>query len=367
MKDFDFHLPTKIRFGRGRVGELGSLVPAGSGRVFVVTDDTVATKTPALDAVLRALQDREVRTSARVEENPSLATVEACGREARDFGAHLIVGLGGGSPMDAAKGVALLAANPGPLARYVGGDPLENDPLPIIAVPTTSGTGSEVTPYAVFTDPAAGNKVGYGHPGIFPSVALIDPELTYSMPPPVVINTGLDVLSHAVEAYLSTLSFPLNDALALHAVEVTLSRLGRAAMKDREAMDDMAAAAAVAGAAIAHASTILPHIMGYPLTVHHGVPHGRASAVMMVHVLEALRSEAASPDKVKTVDALFAPHGGAAGFLNGLGVSTRLSDYGVCEDELALYVRKTIVKSDVKITPGRVTAEGLERIYRSAL
>ena len=367
MSDFEFHLPTKIRFGRGRVGELGSLIPASAGRVFVVTDDTVATKTPALEAVRRALDGREVLVSARVEENPSLATVEACGREARGFCAQLVVGLGGGSPMDAAKGVALLAANPGPLARYLGGEPLENGPLPVVAVPTTSGTGSEVTPYAVFTDPKAGSKVGYGHPGIFPSVALIDPELTYSMPAAVVVNTGLDVLSHAVEAYLSTLSFPLNDALALHAVGVTLSSLGRAARHDREAMDDMAAAAAVAGAAIAHASTILPHIMGYPLTVHHGVAHGRASAVMMVHVLEALRAGSSCPDKVRAVDALFAPHGGAEGFLASLGVPTRLSNYGVREDELALYARKTIVKSDVRITPAAVTAEGLERIYRSAL
>lgn len=367
MNGFDFHVPTKIRFGRGRVGELGSLVPAAVERVFIVTDETVATKTPALESVLGALRGREVRTNAGVEENPSIESVEACGREARAFDAQLVIGLGGGSPMDAAKGAALLAANPGPLSRYLGGEPLENDPLPVVAIPTTSGTGSEVTPYAVFTDPAAGNKVGYGHPGIFPSLALLDPELTYSMPATVVVNTGLDVLSHAVEAYLSTISFPLNDALALHAVDVALSRLGRAAQHDREAMDDMAAAAAVAGAAIAHASTILPHIMGYPLTVHHGVPHGRASAVMMVHVLEALRAESSCPAKVQTVDALFATRGGAEGFLRSLGVSARLSDYGVREDELALYVRKTIVKSDMRITPAVVTAERLERIYRSAL
>ena len=214
--------------------------------------------------------------------------------------------------------------------------------------------------------PGAGVLIAHGYLSLSLVPALLD-ALIEVRGCTNVVNTGLDVLSHAVEAYLSTLSFPLNDALALHAVGVTLSSLGRAARHDREAMDDMAAAAAVAGAAIAHASTILPHIMGYPLTVHHGVAHGRASAVMMVHVLEALGADSSCPAKVRAVDALFAPHGGAEGFLKSLGVPTRLSDYGVREDELALYARKTIVKADVRITPASVTAERLERIYRSAL
>jgi len=367
MNPFDFHIPTKILFGRGRIAQLGASLPAGVERIFLVTDETIATKTPVLDVTLGALAGRGIKTFARVEENPSLATVEEGAAEARAFKAQLILGLGGGSPMDAAKGMAMLAVNAGPLSRYLGGVPLENAPLPVIAIPTTSGTGSEVTPYAVFTDKDGGNKIGYGHPGIFPIIALMDPELTYSMPTVVVINTGLDVLAHAVEAYLSTGSFPLNDALALHAVDVVLAHLGRASLKDKEAMDQMAAAAAVAGAAIAHASTILPHIMGYPLTVFHGVAHGRASAVMMVHVLDALRAKSTCPVKVKTIDDLFAPHGGPDGFLQGLGVSLKLSEYGVRDDEIALYAQKTIVKGDIKITPAAITAESLEKIYRSAL
>jgi alcohol dehydrogenase class IV len=224
-----------------------------------------------------------------------------------------------------------------------------------------------VTPFAVFTDRDAGQKMGYGHPGIFPVLALIDPELTYTMPASVVIDTGLDVLAHAVEAFLSTATFPMNDALARHAMEVVLAELGRAAQKEPEAMDRMAAASAAAGAAITHGSTILPHIMGYPLTVFRGVPHGRASAVMLVHVLAALRKQSTCPEKVKVVDTLFAACGGLDGFLGSLGVSARLSDYGVLEEDIPLFARKTIVKGDVKITPADVTVEYLERIYRTAL
>ncbi len=364
---FEFHLPTRIVFGRGRVGELGPLLPPGCDRIFLVTDATIVRKTPALDRVLGALPGKDVQVFDRVEENPSLATVEAAAREARAFGAELIIGLGGGSPMDAAKGAALLATNPEPLMPYLEGRPLAQPPLPIVAIPTTSGTGSEVTPFAVFTDRDAGQKMGYGHPGIFPVLALLDPELTYTMPVSVVIDTGLDVLAHAVEAFLSTASFPMNDALARQAMEVVLAELGRAAQKEPEAMDRMAAASAAAGAAITHGSTILPHIMGYPLTVYRGVPHGRASAVMLVHVLAALRKQSTCPEKVKAVDTLFAACGGLDGFLGALGVSARLSDYGVREEDIPLFARKTIVKGDVKITPADVTVEYLERIYRMAL
>jgi alcohol dehydrogenase class IV len=367
MNPFDFHLPTKILFGRGRIAALGAQIPAGNDRLFIVTDETIASRTPALAATLQALPGREIKTFTRIEENPSIETVEDAASEARAFGTQFVIGLGGGSPMDAAKGVALLATNARPLARFLEGSPLENAPLPVIAIPTTSGTGSEATPYAVFTDRAGGHKIGYADNGIFPAVALIDPELTYSMPAEIVVNTGLDVLAHAVEAFLSTASFPMNDALAIQAVDVVLAHLGRAVLKNPESMDQMSAAAAVAGAAIAHASTILPHIMGYPLTVFHGVPHGRASAIMMAHVLAALRAESTCPDKIRIIEARFAPHGGPDGFLRGLGVSLKLGDYGVREGELALYARKTIVKGDVKITPIAVTVESLEKIYRAAL
>ncbi|MBN1938654.1 MAG: iron-containing alcohol dehydrogenase, partial [Candidatus Aminicenantes bacterium] len=180
-------------------------------------------------------------------------------------------------------------------------------------------------------------------------------------------DTGLDVLAHAAEAYLSTISFPLNDMLALHAIDIVLAELPRAAKKEAEAMDRMAAASTTAGAAIAHSSTILPHIMGYPLTVFHGVPHGRASAVMMVHVLSALRTGSSCPEKVEILQGLFEPKGGLEGFLKELGVSARLSDYGVQAEDIGLYASKTIVKGDVKITPADVTVEYLEKIYRQGL
>jgi alcohol dehydrogenase class IV len=364
---FDFHLPTKVLFGRGRVRDIGSHIPDEVRRVLVVTDRGVATRTPALDAVRRGLEGRDVRVFDGVEENPSLATVEAGIKEAKDFGAQLLIGLGGGSPMDAAKGIALAAPHEGDLRGLLAGDRPSHPAIPVIAIPTTSGTGSEVTPYAVFTDPQAGNKVGYGHPSIFPAVAIVDPELAAGMPETVALNTGLDVLAHAVEAYLSTIASPLSDTLALQAAEAVLAHLAPAVRKVPESVDQMSYAAMLAGVAITHGSTILPHIMGYPLTMFHEVPHGRASAVLLAPVLEFLRRAGRIPDRIRTIDGLFAPQGGIPAFLSGLGVPARLSDYGVREDEVLAFARKTIGKGDVRITPAEVTVEDLAEIYRSAL
>jgi alcohol dehydrogenase class IV len=367
MTAFDFHLPVRVRFGRGRLAGLGDELDRKFERIFIVTDETVARRTPALAAVESALSGRRTRAFLQVEENPAIETVEAAAREAADFAPQLVVGLGGGSPLDAAKGAALLIRNPGPLRRYLAGAEPGNAPLPLVAIPTTSGTGSEVTPYAVFTDREAGSKIGYAHPGLYPLLACLDPGLTDSMPPTVVLNTGLDALAHAFEAFLSTIASPLSDTFALQAAETALASLPRAVSKEPEAMDRMAYASTLAGAAIAQASTILPHILGYPLTVFHGVAHGRASAVMLVHVLAELRKSPAAADKVGRVNALLSAHGGLDGFLRGLGVSTRLSDYGVREEEALLFAQKTIIKGDVRITPMAVTIESLQALVRAAL
>jgi len=364
---FDFHLPTRILFGRGRVGDIGSQIPTEARRVLIVTDRGVATRTPALDAVRRGLAGRDVLVFDGVEENPSLATVEAGIKEARDFGAQFVVGLGGGSPMDAAKGIALAAVHDGDIRGLLAGDKPSSPALPVIAIPTTSGTGSEVTPYAVFTDTRAGNKVGYGHPSIFPAVAIVDPELAAGMPETVALNTGLDVLAHAVEAYLSTIASPLSDTLALEAAEAVLAHLAPAVRKVPGSVDRMSYAAMLAGVAITHGSTILPHIMGYPLTMFHGVPHGRASAVLLAPVLDFIRRAGRIPDRIREIDRLFAQHGGITAFLSGLGVPTKLSDYGLREDQVLAFAHKTIVKGDVRITPAEVTVEDLAEIYRSAL
>jgi alcohol dehydrogenase class IV len=255
MKPFTFHIPTRIVFGRGEISRIGEFIDPRAKNILIISDKNVPRKSGAVDKIIASLKGCQCLVFDEIEENPSFDSVQKGAVYATENRADLVIGLGGGSPMDAAKGIALLVRNSGELTAYVGGKELEKSPLPIVCIPTTSGTGSEVTPFAVFSDPEQGEKVGYSRPELFPRVSIIDPELTYSMPEEVIVNSGLDALIHSIEAYLSTESFPLNDRLALHAIEISIANLKKARLREKAAMDAMAYAATLGGIAIANAGT----------------------------------------------------------------------------------------------------------------
>ena len=367
MTTFKFHIPTSIKFGEGCVHELNSLIDENIQRILIVTDHVISTKTDIVDTLKATLGHRDLFLFDDVEENPSFKTL-ARGKEfAQKVDAQLVIGLGGGSPMDAAKGIAVLATNNSEMRDYMDGMPLSDDPLPIVCIPTTSGTGSEVTPFAVFTDKEDKSKGGFSHPKIFPSISIIDPEMTWSMPESVIINTGLDALTHAIEAYLSLESSPMSDMYSLESIRLILDHLAPAAKKDHSAMAEMAYASMLAGVAITHASTILLHIMGYPLTVFHAIPHGLANAILLPQFMNFMRGSSSALDKVERLDQMFATCGGIRSFVEKLGVSTKLSDYGVRKDDLRKFAEKVIVKGDVEITPAKLSRQIIEEIFISAL
>lgn len=367
MRDFTFHIPTKIVFGTGKLQALDSLINADQQNILIVTDPVLFTKTEIIKNVTSILKSRNVFVFNEVEENPSYTTVEKGAEIARSKNIELIIGVGGGSSMDAAKGIALRTMNKATIKEIVERNAAVKEVLPILCIPTSSGTGSEATPFAVFTDTNKRTKNGFSHPKIFPFVSLIDPELTYSMPPSVVINTGLDALSHAIEAFLSTESFELNDQLALEAIKIIIENLEKATKKKPEPMNHMAYAAMLGGMVISHASTILPHIMGYPLTIYHGLPHGRACIILQPAFIDYLKKYKLETEKTDILHKLFKTKGGVEVFIQSFGVSTKLSDYGVKESELPSFAKQTIVKDDVKITPGNVTEDIILDIYRNAM
>ena len=365
MQNFDFQIPTKIVFGGNRISELHQQIEPAIERILIVTDKSAGKKSGALSAIFPQMESKTVVLFNDVEENPSLETVEKGVRLARENDVELVIGLGGGSPMDAAKGIALLVTNDKPMQDYLGGEMPEHGPLPIICVPTTSGTGSEVTPFAVFTNSETQSKEGYSHPGLYPIASIVDPELTYSMPETVIVNTGMDVLTHAIEAYLSALAFPLNDLFAVSAIETVLGHLESASKKDTQSMGAMAYASMLAGVSIAHASTILLHILAYPLTVFHGIPHGKANAVLLPAFMRFMRENSTVKAKVNYIDKLFEKLNGIEAFLAKFGITTSLSDYGIKNDEFEKFASKVICKGDVAITPAEITEDIIVTIYRS--
>ena len=364
---FTFHLPVKIVFGNQRVKEIRDYIPENVKRILLVSEKNVAENTPAVHAVNDQLKEIDVIRFLDVEENPSFETVEKAGKMAREHGSQLVIGIGGGSPMDAAKGIAMCATTRESLRDLINMDDLPADPLPVICIPTTSGTGSEVTHYAVFTDRNTRNKCGYANAKIFSKIALVDPELTYTMPEWVTVNTGMDVLTHSIEAFLSAEAFPMNDIFAIESIQLVVKNLKQAVIKDNEAMNRMAYASMLGGIAITQSGTILLHIMGYPLTVYKSIPHGKANAILLPAFLRFMREHSRVKEKIRFIDNMFIEDGGIEQFVNDLGISTKLYSYDIKEEDIDEFVKKVIVKSDVKITPAKITEREIGEIYRDAV
>ena len=278
------HMPTEIVFGAGVLDRLADAVAPLGRRPMLVTGRHSARATGLLDRALAALPNAAVFD--RVEENPTSALCEAGAAFAREAGCDCLVAIGGGSPMDAAKAIAVLARNPGGCADYYGKDRFSGGSLPLVAMPTTAGTGSEATPYAVVVDSQEGAKRTIAGRGLFPRIALLDPELTLTLPRQTTIATGLDALSQAMEGMVSLKATPYSDFVVLETCRIVREALPRAVQDgaDVEARGRMLYAAMLSGIVIAQTGTTLVHGMGYCLTLEFGIAHGLANGLLLAPV-----------------------------------------------------------------------------------
>lgn len=372
MKPFAYLMPTRIVLERGAIEKLPEHVPQVKN-VVVVTGRSFARRTGLCDhieAILRKAGVAEVHF-ASASPNPSVSEVESIGKLAREVKAELMIGLGGGSAMDAAKAAAVLATNPRPLMELFPIHEFEHDPLPLVCIPTTAGTGSETTQYAIINNDEGTDKLNLNGPRTFPILALLDPELSVTMPKDITADTGLDALCHAIEGYVSRRSQPLSDCLALESIRAVREYLPRAVEngRDLDARAAMLYAAAVAGMVIAQTGTTALHAFGYYLTLHYGVPHGRANGALLGQYLRFV--ERSSPEKMKIVYSVFGTekkgHEAFLNFVESLGVPTQLRAYGVKEDDLEAFRDYVIANRNVPRTPGKVEAEDIERLLSESL
>lgn len=282
---FEFATATRIVFGEGAAATLPDLVRSFGARPFVVTGSSrerVASLISALSA-----------ESLVVPGEPTVDLVREGVRRVREAACDVIVSLGGGSAIDAGKAIACIATNGGePLdfLEVIGkGRTIEAPPLPFIAVPTTAGTGSEVTRNAVLASAEHGVKASLRSPMMLPKVALVDPELTYALPPSVTANTGLDALTQLIEPYVSARSNPLVDALCVEGIGRASGALGRVYRDgmDREARRDMALASLIGGLALANAGLGVIHGFAAPLGGSWAAPHGALCAALLPHGMAA--------------------------------------------------------------------------------
>ena len=286
MKTFKFQAPTKLIAGPGTVQNLGAEVSIlGVDHVLVVTDQGIV-NAGLLDVVLAPLTESGIRAVVydQVAPNPIDQTALFGADKAKASGAQAIVALGGGSPIDAAKAMAVMATNEGPFVDYCGAgvDPWPNSPLPIIALPTTAGTGAEVSGAAMINLPQNGRKVDIFGRSILPKAAILDANLTLSLPPHLTAWTGIDALSHAVEAYLCIGANPVSDAVAEGAIKLVAKNIRPAYVNGSnvEARHEMLVASAMAVIAASGAAGLgVIHSLAQTLGGFYDLPHGLTIAV----------------------------------------------------------------------------------------
>ncbi|MDR2695590.1 MAG: iron-containing alcohol dehydrogenase [Deltaproteobacteria bacterium] len=285
-----FRTPAIIHAGPGVAEQAGAEAKrTGVSRALLITDSFLLSS-GTVNPVLNSLKNAGVAVTvySGVNSEPTLAHVEECATLLKESGAELLIGCGGGSPIDVAKAVSVLSANAGKIQDYMGLDKAPNRGLPIMVVPTTAGTGSEATAVTIITDTERDIKMLIISPWIMPQVALLDPRLTLKMPRNITAATGLDALTHAIEAYVSRKAQPMTDVLALSAVRLIAKNLPVAfdEPSNLEARAATLLGAFQAGAAFSNASVALVHGMSRPIGALFHVPHGVSNAVLLGPVME---------------------------------------------------------------------------------
>ncbi len=285
----NFYLPTNIFYGKTALSEAAQRINSIGRKALIVTGRNSAKKSGALDATIELLNQLKINyvIFSEIEENPTLVSVEKGANICRDNACDFLIGIGGGSPIDAAKGIAVVVGSELDIDSIY--NPLEfTKALPIIAIPTTSGTGTEATQYSVLTDTQKLKKAGFGSTLVFPKFSILNPEFTYSLPQSVTINTAIDALSHLLEGLFSKNRNPLTYPFIFKGIGLIIDNLDKAVKEplNYSYRDALMQASLYGGIVIAHSGTTLQHSIGYPLTTKFTTPHGLANGIVMKEILK---------------------------------------------------------------------------------
>jgi alcohol dehydrogenase class IV len=372
MKNFNFHQTTRIIFGKGRLNELPELaIFYGKKALLVTTPAAIPALQQQYDRVKKLLSDKgiEVIHFDGVIPNPTIETISLGAKMAKENGVQMIIGLGGGSSMDAAKAISVEATHPGTSWDYLfykTPQPDEKKLLPVIVISTTSGTGSQVTQVAVITNPETRDKSALYNNILYPEICIVDPVLMLSVPKFVTATTGFDVLCHAFESTINPGTGAYVDLLAWEAISIVVKNLPLLLNKldDQDLRENMAWADTLAGLCIANAGVTLPHGMGmaiggmYPNTAHgeslaivypaftrftwkSAIPQFAKIAGILNPDLKSLKEDKAAEKSVEEIDK----------FLKKIGLWVCLKDKGMSENEIDLLAEQCMVLPDYKGNP----------------
>jgi alcohol dehydrogenase class IV len=382
-----FNYPTTILYGEGALEALADRIRGMAKHALIVTDATLA-KAGLAERVTSTLQGKGKEPAIRVSvfdgthPNPIEEDVEKGLEAYRKGGCDALIALGGGSPMDTAKVIRFMATHPGPLARYddaKGGDKLITGGLPpLYAIPTTSGTGSEVGRSGVIILRATGKKTIFFNPRLMPDIAVLEPSLTAGLPPHITAATGIDAFTHCLEAYFVNAFHPMADGIALEGIRLILKNLPAACSNgsDLEARGAMQMAAAMGATAFQKGLGMI-HSLAHPLSARYNTHHGLANALLLpdaIAFLESRKLDAAAKAKIARVRELFREAGMDKGplaescraFFTGLGVSFGLRNHKVPQGDLEPLSRDAFEDTCHASNIIPVTREDLLAVYTAA-
>ena len=359
MPTCEFRSPGKFLFGVGALSALGEEARRLGTRAILVTGRRAMAEAGITKRCLSILAAAGVDAKLfdQVEPEPDVTTVDRCRRAVREHGAEVLIGLGGGSALDVAKVAAGLARETDPTRAFHHGRKIERRGLPNIAVPSTSGTGSEMTNNGVISDRQRKFKASIRGESLIPAVALVDPEVTVSGTPAVTATSGIDALVQAVESYLSRFATPLTEAISLRAADEMARALPAVVARgqDMDLRTHAAWGSALAGLALTNARLGVIHGIAHPVGVRFNVPHGLVCGVLLPAALEFNRP--AAPEKYAVLARLFGedPAAYARRMLEACGLPARLTKYGLAADAFDTIADESLPAGSTKANPREVT------------
>ena len=377
MIPFDYHCPTRIVFGPDQVDTLGALAQeCGGSRVLLISDPGVI-EAGHTERAIQALQKAsiEVQVFGDVQENPTTADVAAGQQLAQDYQPDLLIGLGGGSSMDCAKGINFLYTNGGEIKDYWGIDKASKPMLPMIAIPTTAGTGSETQSFALISDAETHVKMACGDKKARCAIALLDPTLTLTQPQRVTALTGIDALSHALETFVTTKRTQISLAYSRESWRLLSTNLPRVLdhPSDLEARSAMQIGACLAGLAIENSMLGATHALANPLTASFEMVHGQAIGILLPHVIrynaqevggwyqELANSQGATPEEASDELATTVQQ-----LVTQAELPTTLSQCDIPRENLAKLGQQAAEQWTAQFNPRKVGSEELTSIYEHA-
>lgn len=364
MMDFEYLMTTKIYFGKDIISKSGDVIGKLGKKAFIITGKTSSKKNGSLNDVEQILKKLNIDYCIfdEVEENPSLETVEKASNIGREEKVDFIIGIGGGSPIDSAKAIGVLINNPSAkIDDIFSSNELKSAPL--IAVPTTAGTGTEVTPYAIFTDHRLQTKRNFSQK-VFPDIAFLDAKYLIGTPIHITINTAVDALSHLIEGYLAVKANVISDSIAEKGFRLFSECMNGLKSKNisYEDYEKLLLTSTLAGIVIAQTSTSLPHGMGYALTYFHGISHGKANGLLLKEYLELSSSMTKVQNILTLLNINDVDEFGKviSGFIG--------NETSITEEEILKYTKAMISNGDkLKNHPIKVSEEDIFNMYKKSL